>query len=78
MQKTGDVFIYMSNDYRQIIRAWVEREKQAHTGMTYERLAGTARVPKSYLSRVMRGSADLSVKGVARDLLGLAQNQRVS
>ncbi|SMF55100.1 DUF4423 domain-containing protein [Pseudobacteriovorax antillogorgiicola] len=46
--------------YRKILKMLVERSKQSSQSLTFQQLAESARIPKSYLSKVMNHKAELS------------------
>jgi uncharacterized protein (TIGR02147 family) len=52
--------IYKEDDYRSILRQAVEERKALDPGANFQKLAEAMRVPKSYLSKALGGTADLS------------------
>ncbi len=52
--------IFIKKDYRQIIEAVVNDRKRLDTSINFQQMANYVRIPKSYLSRVVHGKADLS------------------
>jgi uncharacterized protein (TIGR02147 family) len=52
--------VYSTRDYRRAIDGLVSARKLSDSSMNFRKLADTARVPKSYLSKVLNGSANLS------------------
>ncbi len=52
--------IYSETDYRVIISTIMDERKKINTSITYQSLADSIRIQKSYLSRVMNGRADFS------------------
>lgn len=52
--------IYEELDYRAILRKVVKERKRNDPKCNFQRLAESARLPKSYLSKVVHGEADLS------------------
>ncbi|MGE0174072.1 MAG: DUF4423 domain-containing protein [Oligoflexales bacterium] len=52
--------IYAQTDYRKILKEVVSERKRLDRTSNFQRLAEVARVPKSYVSRVMGGGAEFS------------------
>jgi uncharacterized protein (TIGR02147 family) len=52
--------IYGTRDYRHALRELVEARRLINKEMNFQFLAVAARIPKSYLSKVLSGSANLS------------------
>ncbi len=52
--------IYLSSDYRNVLRALVKERKQFEPAFGFHRLADAARIQRPYLSKVMKGTAQLS------------------
>jgi uncharacterized protein (TIGR02147 family) len=52
--------IYTKNCYRAVLREVVEARKALDQDKNFEHLADSIRIPKSYLSKVLHGKADLS------------------
>lgn len=52
--------IFAQNDYRAILRQAIEERKQLDPSINFQEMAAFIRVPKSYLSRVVNGKANLS------------------
>jgi uncharacterized protein (TIGR02147 family) len=54
------VNVYKELSYRAVIREAVAERKKLDQGVTFQNLAAHARIPKSYLSKVLGGGAELS------------------
>lgn len=52
--------VYAEKDYRKIIAALLEERRIDNADVNYQGLAQAMRIPKSYLSKIMHGRADLS------------------
>lgn len=52
--------IYTENDYRKVIIALVEERRELDKLTSFQSVAEFARMPKSYLSKVIHGTADLN------------------
>jgi len=52
--------LYIENDYRKIIVALVEERRELDKMTSFQSVAEFARMPKSYLSKVIHGTADLN------------------
>src|SRR5690348_755634 len=52
--------IFSKNDYRKILGAIVPERKRLDSSVNFQKMAAYVRVPKSYLSRVIHGKADLN------------------
>lgn len=52
--------IFTSNDYREILSQLIKERREIDPDINFQNLAMFMRVPKSYLSRVIHGGADLS------------------
>ncbi|SMF56948.1 DUF4423 domain-containing protein [Pseudobacteriovorax antillogorgiicola] len=52
--------IYVERDYRTILKQLIEEKKKIDNRASFQNLAETIRVPKSYVSKVMNGRADFS------------------
>lgn len=54
------VNLFELNDYRTVIRSWVEHKQKSGVDVTYSQLATAARIQNSYLSQVFAGRSDLN------------------
>jgi uncharacterized protein (TIGR02147 family) len=52
--------LYAENDYRKIIAGLVEERRELDKQTSFQSVAEFARMPKSYLSKVIHGTADLN------------------
>jgi uncharacterized protein (TIGR02147 family) len=52
--------VYATRDYRAALRELVESRRLTNREMSFQSLAEVARIPKSYLSKVLSGGANLS------------------
>ena len=52
--------LYSYLDYRELIRDLVAERKKIDSGVNYQRMAQVIRVPKSYVSKVMKGASHFS------------------
>jgi uncharacterized protein (TIGR02147 family) len=52
--------IYRETDYRTVLKGLVEEGRELDRSVSFQALAAHVRVPKSYMSRVTHGDADLS------------------
>jgi len=53
--------LYLSRDYRQILRQLVEERRVHDPRFTFQSLATAARIQKSYMSKVVTGAAHLTI-----------------
>lgn len=70
--------LFNENSYRSALKNLVEERKSLDHTMNFQRLADAIRVPKSYLSNVIHGKADLSTDQafLAADFLSLDPQER--
>jgi len=54
------MFIFSESDYRVALKKLVQEKRADHSHFNFEFLAKAARIQKSYLSKVIHGSADLN------------------
>ena len=52
--------IYASDDYREILKTVIAEYRLLDDKVNFQNMASHIRIPKSYLSRVVHGKADLS------------------
>lgn len=53
--------VFAHDDYREILKALLDERRRDEADVNYQTLAEAIRIPRSYLSKVIHGRADLSV-----------------
>jgi uncharacterized protein (TIGR02147 family) len=59
-KSSSNLSIYATIDYRKALRTLVEARQISDRTLTFQSLAESTRIPKSYISKVLSGSANLS------------------